>query len=141
MSTDDENERTGGAVDWPTDTPRDEENVQGASEDDENGPPRIRDHPGQADEWFARAIIATPFVLLLVGGVATAVLVWTGQVTLDVTVAGTIPVRPLVLGFAALVGGAYVLAAAKEWGIRPVKWVANAARDYDPDSNSDSNEE
>jgi hypothetical protein len=136
MSTDDsetdERGDTGDAGEGPTPTPSEDEDVQEAVEGVENEPLRVQDDPGSADEWFARAILATPFVLLLVAAIGGAVLVALGQVTLDVTVAGTIPVRPLVLGFAALLGLSYVLAAAKEWGIRPVKWVAGAARDYRP---------
>lgn len=132
MSTDDERGDTGDAGNSPTDTASSDENVQEAVEASETDPLRVQDDPGSADEWFARAIIATPFVLLLVGGVVAAVLVSTGQVTLDVTISGTIPVRPLVLGFGVLLGLSYVLAAAKEWGISPVKWVAGAAQNYRP---------
>lgn len=132
MPTDDENAPAGDAGDATPKVSASDEGVQDAVVATENQPVRVQDDPGSADEWFARGILITPFVLLVVGATAVGVLVWSGQIDLDVTVGGTISIGPLVYGFAALVGVVYVLAAAKEWGIAPVKWVAGAARDYRP---------
>lgn len=130
MSTDDAQDDTGDAEDSPTPTPSDSEDVQEAVAASENDPIQVQDDPGPWDEWFARAILITPFVLLLVAALGTAALVMTGAVGFDVTIDGSISIGPLVYGFAALVGLSYVLAAAKEWGIAPVKWIASAAAGY-----------
>jgi hypothetical protein len=137
MSTDDTQDDTGGPEEGTTPTPSDSEDVQEAVEASENAPTQVQDDPGPWDEWFARAILITPFLVLLVAALGTAVLVMTGAVGFDVTIDGSISIGPLVYGFAALVGLSYVLAAAKEWGIAPVTWVASAAAGYRNDDRND----
>jgi hypothetical protein len=132
MPTDDETTPAGDAGGGTPHASATDEDVEEAVAGTENRRVRVQDDPGSADEWFARGILITPFVILLVGATAVGVLVWSGQIALDVTLNGSISIGPLVYGFAGLVGVVYVLAAAKEWGIAPVKWVAGAARDYRP---------
>jgi hypothetical protein len=135
MATDDDNGVTDASENGPTNTPPSDEDVREAVEGGGDGPVRIEDDPGRADEWFARAIIATPFVLLFVAGVVAGVLVWTGQIGFDVTIDGSISITPLVYGTGGLLALVYLLAAAKEWGVRPVMWVASAARNHRPPEN------
>jgi len=107
-----------------------------------NTPPTIEDDPGSADEWFARVIIILPFALLLLGGITAAVIVSTGMVTLNYSITGTISIgflvstvlRPVLYVFGGLMGAAYLLAMAKEWGLRPLGWLLEMAANYNPRS-------
>lgn len=101
----------------------------------------IQDDPGTVDENFARVVLILPWVAILAALIAGIGAVFTGLVTLDVTITGSVSaqylvttlVRPIAYGLAAALGLVYLLAAAKEWGIAPIRWIANAARDYNPE--------
>jgi hypothetical protein len=95
-------------------------------------PPQIKDHPGRWDERFAMFIVATPFVLLLLGGSVASYLLVVGRITVDAELGGTVSLQPLVLPIGAAFGLVFVLSVMKIYGIAPVEWVANAARDYNP---------
>lgn len=105
----------------------DADDVQQAAEavDDAGDPPPVKDHAGAWDEWLAGFIVAVPFVLLLAGG---AWLLWTGRVP---EVTGTIPATWVYLTALVLFGLPWLLAVAKVWGIKPVVWLANVARNYE----------
>lgn len=106
--------------------------------------PEIEDDPGTADEWFARLIIAIPFLILGLASAAFVGLIYTGYIPVNVTIDGTINaqsafntvVRPILLVTAAVMLLAFVLALMKEYGTNPVVWVvervANLARNYNP---------
>jgi len=102
--------------------------------------PQIQDDPGSADEWIARTILLVPWVTLLLAVVGVISATLTGLITFDVAIEGTLSVqylfntfaKPLYYGLLAIFVGSYVLAAAKEWGIKPIQWLANAAEGYNP---------
>lgn len=89
---------------------------------------KIKEHEGKWDEALAAFIILSPFLTtigFLVFGIST------GMITVgDVTVTGNIPIQPLVYGMSGLLGLTYFLALAKVFGIKPIKWIANTARNY-----------
>lgn len=103
--------------------------------------PEIQDDPGSLDENFARVILILPWLAILAVIGAAIGAVFTGMIVIDVTITGSVSAqylvstfaRPLAYGVAAALGLVYVLAAAKEWGIAPIRWITNAARDYQPD--------
>jgi len=100
----------------------------------------IQDDPGKVDEYFARAIIIAPWAIALVALLAINTAMAMRMLVFDVTITGTLPaeyvvntvVKPVVFGFAVLFGLAYLLATAKEWGLSPIKKIANLAKDYNP---------
>jgi len=141
MSTDDENGRTGGAEDSPTDTPRGDEDGEESAETFEDAP-QIRDYPGPWDEVVNRLII----VLLPAGVVGSAgYLFLSDSIRVTYAITGEIPAslvfRRLVVPVAYGVGAAllvlYALALMKFYGSNPFAWVVekvrNAARDYNPE--------
>jgi len=98
-------------------------------------PPDIKDQQGPWDEIVNRIILLTPFVILLAG---TGYLIYTGSISVgQVTISGTIPVRPIALGVGVLLGFTWLLALAKFYGLAPVTWLGeklhNIAKNYNPD--------
>lgn len=105
--------------------------MSGTDIPDPDDAPKIKDYPGRWDEYLSGIIVATPFVLLLLGGAIVATLTVTGHIGIgSVTITGTIPLGTFALGFGALVALTWVLAAMKLFGVKPVTWIASAADSY-----------
>jgi len=102
--------------DFPEDIPDD---PAGDPED----APEIKDQPGPWDEIVNRTILIAPWVAIAAVGIY---LVATGSISTDITVGGTIPVRPFAYLAAGVIGLTYFLAVAKFYGLKPLAWVINA---------------
>lgn len=102
--------------------------------------PTVQNDPGKADEYFARLIIIAPWALAVAALITLNVAMTMRMLVFDVTITGSVNaqyalntiVKPIAFGLAALLGLAYILATAKEWGLSPIRKLADLAKDYNP---------
>lgn len=109
-------------------------------DDDSNKPfgdpdnaPKIKNFEGKWDEFVSAFILLAPWLIIVIVGLYV---VATGSLNTDITISGEIPVNIFAIGAGILIGGTYILAIFKFFGVAPVAWLANkihnVAKNYDP---------
>jgi len=92
--------------------------------DDATDAPSIRRYAGPWDDFVNRAILLVPWVAIVLVG---SYLAWTGSLSTDIALEGTVPIAPFAYALGAVLALTYVLAVMRFYGVAPVAWLVEKA--------------